>query len=240
LNLEFVRAADHTKILKPPYQAVKLQEATSRGRLMIVDATLWKDQLLVLRTDPHPSSARYALTIPGVKARGAKGSGDVVDLDYDLSGVETVLREESVASKLPRVIGDLVREAEIPALSDSRVALGWRPHPDGLVTKSFVGGFEDLLTWYAKQKPRDADESEMSMKLRMPNGTAIMYLRSEKIFDAFALRLGSGPDDSELRVLDVKRTHDGRYVAEIDPRGLTPEAQLHVRSKKGAAPVATH
>ena len=81
---EYVRAADRYEVLKPPYQVVKQQEAAPRGRLRITGARLEADpRTLVITTDPHPRSAKYALTIPGVKARAATGAGATVDLDYD-------------------------------------------------------------------------------------------------------------------------------------------------------------
>lgn len=84
---EFVRAADRFEKLKPPYKVVKEQQAAPRGRLNIVSASLeHENRTLVLSTDPHPQAVHYALTLPGVKAPGASGPGEIVDLAYDLSG----------------------------------------------------------------------------------------------------------------------------------------------------------
>ncbi|MEO7298912.1 MAG: ThuA domain-containing protein, partial [Verrucomicrobiota bacterium] len=84
---EFVTAAERYEVVKPSYQSVKIQEQTPRGKLKIFSARLEKDQqTLVLSTAVHPLAVRYALTIPGVKAKGAPGSGATVDLDYDVSG----------------------------------------------------------------------------------------------------------------------------------------------------------
>lgn len=86
---EYVSAADRLEVLKPPYKAVNQQEATARGKLRVVAARLSPDnRTLVLTTDPHPQSVRYALTLPGVTAANSKRTPSTVDLAYDLSGVE--------------------------------------------------------------------------------------------------------------------------------------------------------
>ena len=83
---DYVRAADRLEVLKPPYKVVTQQEAAPRGKLKIVGAKLVDKQTLSLATDPHPLTTSYALTIPNVKAPRSSGSGDTVDVDYDLSG----------------------------------------------------------------------------------------------------------------------------------------------------------
>ncbi len=82
---EYVRAGDRFEVLKPPYQVVKLQDATPRGALKIVGARLINPNTLGLTTDPHPQPVTYALTISSVKAPREKGAGASVDMDYDLS-----------------------------------------------------------------------------------------------------------------------------------------------------------
>src|SRR5207247_3166071 len=108
---EFVRGADRYEVLKPPYQVVKQQEATPRGRLEIVAARLDDgEKTLVLTTEPHPQTATYALTVPGVKMKGATGAGETVDVDYDLSGVLALLAAHKPFMTLPP-IRDLARKA---------------------------------------------------------------------------------------------------------------------------------
>ena len=46
---------------------------------------------LILFTDPHPREATYSVTLPGIRAPGATGSGASVDLSYALAGVEAVV-----------------------------------------------------------------------------------------------------------------------------------------------------
>jgi len=86
---EFVRAADSFEKLKPPYKVVSAQEAAPRGKLKIVGARMVDPQTLQLSTDPHPQPVAYALTLPGIKARGASGPGATVYLDYDLGSTFT-------------------------------------------------------------------------------------------------------------------------------------------------------
>ncbi len=95
---EFVSAADRYEVLKPPYKSVKQQEQTPRGKLKVFSAKLEPDQkTLVLSTAPHPLAVKYALTISGVKAKGAEGDGATIDLDYDLSGAGGVPRPDWLA-----------------------------------------------------------------------------------------------------------------------------------------------
>lgn len=83
---EYVSAGDRFEILKPPYAVVQQQDAVPRGHLGIRAARLEDGQrTLVLETDPHPLAVRYALTLARVKAMGAAGSGQTIDLDYDLT-----------------------------------------------------------------------------------------------------------------------------------------------------------
>ncbi|NOS68874.1 MAG: c-type cytochrome [Verrucomicrobia bacterium] len=101
---EFVRAADRLEVLKPPYDAVKRQEASPRGFLKIRSARLEdRSRRLVLEADPIVLAVPHALTLVGVKRPGQSGEGDTVDLDVDMRSVEARLPKpagvaESVAS----------------------------------------------------------------------------------------------------------------------------------------------
>jgi putative heme-binding domain-containing protein len=95
---EYVRAADRLEQLKPPYQVVKQQDISPRGRLNIVSVTLADSQTLVLKTDPHPQPVTYAITLPGIKSPKSKGPRVTVDLDYDL-GTEITKNEIIELSK---------------------------------------------------------------------------------------------------------------------------------------------
>ena len=101
---EFVSAADRFEVLKPPYKAVTLQQQTPRGKLKILSAKLVNDeQTLILSTAPHPLAANYALTLPGVKARGKLGAGETLDVDYDLRGVQSIVPKASAPTEVALV-----------------------------------------------------------------------------------------------------------------------------------------
>ncbi|PYK57630.1 MAG: hypothetical protein DME21_16870, partial [Verrucomicrobia bacterium] len=134
---EYVRAADRYEVLKPPYQAVKQQEAAPRGRLTILSAKLDDDnQTLVLTTDRRPQALTYALTIPGVKTKGSKSGGETIDLDYDQSGVAMGLTKNKLFmdSKLVR---DFAREAGMDTWE--YIWIGWLPYAGVEFAKPFFG-----------------------------------------------------------------------------------------------------
>lgn len=86
---EHVSAADRLETLKPPYEVVKQQEATPRGRLNLIGATLDSAGRTVrYAMDPHGQSVRHAVSVAGVKSPGLEGAGARVDLGYELTGVE--------------------------------------------------------------------------------------------------------------------------------------------------------
>jgi putative heme-binding domain-containing protein len=128
---EHVRAGDRYEVLKPPYQVVKLQEATPRGRLKITAAKLeHNQQTLVLTTDPHPQQAKFALSIPGVKAWAAKSADATVDVEYDLHGVEaqwTKNRRDGTRREwsgwLPHFDWDISRRMVAPSLTHEMLRL---------------------------------------------------------------------------------------------------------------------
>jgi putative heme-binding domain-containing protein len=85
---KYVRAADRIELLKPPYAAVKQQEATPRASVRVLSQKLDDDgRTLVLAIDPLPWRAMYSVAVPGVKAVGEDGAGTTVDVDFSLCGV---------------------------------------------------------------------------------------------------------------------------------------------------------
>lgn len=83
---EYVRAADRLEQIRPSYAVVAQQQATPRGHLAITSAR-WdaSSSNLVLTTAPHSLAVHYAFTIPGIKSPGEAGTGETIDVDYDLS-----------------------------------------------------------------------------------------------------------------------------------------------------------
>lgn len=96
----YVSAADRLEVLKPPYKAVKLQDAAPRGSLRVKSAAVSGNEL-VLRTDEHSQPLNYALYIPGVE----------IDLEYDLGslGISKVPRTEFAREPFQVTGGDYER-----------------------------------------------------------------------------------------------------------------------------------
>jgi len=119
---EYVRAADRHETMRPGYEVVKLQLATPRKDLKIESAKLIDDnRTLVLSTEPMPWRSWYAVAVPGVKAPGAPGLGDTVDLDFQTSGVRATWKRDSTASPTPEWTG-------------------WLPHVDPEIAAAFAKG----------------------------------------------------------------------------------------------------
>ncbi len=86
---DFVRAADRFENLKPPYEVVKQQGQTARGKLPIVAARISDDRrMLILTTNPHPYSTHYAFSLPMALVDPHASKGATIELDYTLNGVE--------------------------------------------------------------------------------------------------------------------------------------------------------
>lgn len=123
---EFVRAADRYEVLKPPYVVVRNQEATPRRLLGIARARLENgDQTLVLESELQTREMSHAITIPGVKAPGENGGGEVVDLDYHLSARDVSMLRDWIVPHLPGPASnalksfdfDLLKQPETNALA---------------------------------------------------------------------------------------------------------------------------
>lgn len=142
----YVAAADRMEKLKPPYAAVKNQEITPRGKLHVIAAHLEDNgRTLTLLTDPHPQAVRYAITIPNVISRG---TSSVVDMVYDLGGVEA--KWFSVEKK------------STPAWS------GWLPHLDIEISRSFTQGSASHESLFAILKQKGV--LELVTDLYLPKG----------------------------------------------------------------------
>ncbi|MEX2138982.1 MAG: ThuA domain-containing protein [Pirellulales bacterium] len=141
---QHVRAADRFENLKPPYEVVKQQEQTPRGKLPIVAARLSKDRrTLILTIHPHPQPVHYALSLPLVMVDPAADATATMELDYTLHGVEA---EWSPSRKDVEGGGNHDR-------SNNRIAWrGWLPHLAADVWPHFTKGSADherLLSLHA-------------------------------------------------------------------------------------------
>ncbi len=164
---EYVSAADRLENLKPPYKTVRQQEAAARGKLKVVSASLSPDhRTLVLTTDPHPQSVRYALTMPGIKADGSTARQATIDLAYDLSGVEASWFE--------------------PGKSAKARWSGWLPHLDWQVSTSFTANSADHSRLLALAKSKGL--LELRARIALPVGRNTLRLETSSPFE---VNLGS-------------------------------------------------
>jgi putative heme-binding domain-containing protein len=93
---KYVSAGDRFEKHRPGYQTVQDQLRTPRFDLPVVGVQVTPDRrTLILVTAPHPETAGYAVTLPGLgrpakvdAARGELPQLPQTDLRYDLSGVE--------------------------------------------------------------------------------------------------------------------------------------------------------
>ncbi len=97
---KYVAAGDRFESLRPGYQVVQDQLRTPRYDLPVLGVQVTSDRrTLILATAPHPETAGYALTLPGLgrpKSSDAKKKETAQipesDLRYDLCGVEASWR----------------------------------------------------------------------------------------------------------------------------------------------------
>lgn len=166
---EFVRAADRYEKLKPSYQVVRHQESFPRGKLRVTAAKLSSDKhTLILTTSPHAQGIPHALTIPGIKADQAAGAGSIIDLEYDLNGVEAAWK----------------------ASGEAEVWSGWLPHIDSIVNKEFTAGSaEHERLFHSISKP---GRLELRSQLKLPAGTNIVYMEANT---PFRLKINSTSTD---------------------------------------------
>ncbi len=185
---QYVRAADRYEVLKPPYAVVKQQEATPRGKLKILAAKLDNDgETLVLSTAPHPQAVTYALTIPGVKAKASKGRGEVVELDYDLSGVTVLSAKHKLLTGF-QPVRDLALKA---GMKTSEFSWNdWLPYPGVEFAKQFSGPSKYFAEAASKLSPGKGFGFRIITRPNFPFSDATLRVKST---DPFRLIAPGGP-----------------------------------------------
>jgi putative heme-binding domain-containing protein len=89
---QYVRAADRMETMKPPYKVVTEQAQTVTRAIEAKGQKLADEgRTLVLSTEKLPWRAWYSVAVPGVKAVGAEGTGQTVDVDLALNGATAEL-----------------------------------------------------------------------------------------------------------------------------------------------------
>jgi putative heme-binding domain-containing protein len=125
---EHVRAADRLENLKPPYEVVKQQEQTPRGKLAVVTARLSGDRrTLVLTTNPHPHPVHYSLSLPMTLVDRAAKDDATIELDYTLYGVEA----------------EWTAQTDLAKRRPPAEWKGWLPHPSVDVWPELARGSAD-------------------------------------------------------------------------------------------------
>ena len=110
-----VRAGDRWETLKPPYEAVKRQEAEPRENQVIADRTLSGDgrTLTLHLAKPGRTDWSYSATLAGI--RNADGTSPTYVVDLDLPGPEPTHMAENAAtspSAKPEAAGQFVGDFE--------------------------------------------------------------------------------------------------------------------------------
>ena len=180
---EHVRAADRFEAHKPPYEAVKRQQAAPRGTLRVTSARLMDGgRTLAFATDPHPWDVTYVMALPAVQAGGRGVSGTTIELDYTLSGVVATWRPD--------------RGVE-PAWE------GWWPHLDTTVARALTAGSAEHERLFALLER--AGRLSFRTLVRLPAGRVTLRVESggpieAKLGDATARssRTPEGRDRAEM------------------------------------------
>ncbi len=222
---EYVSAADRYEKLKPPYQIVKQQAATARGKLKILDASLLnKNQILLLKTSPHPLLARYAITIPAIKAPGDSGPGETVDVEYDLNGANGTSMDNAVKSKVPKPSPKVAEKSRLKLLNNEKFPGAWLPHPDASVVSQVIGNFEN-------QKGRQdlkLDRYQIQFKLAAPPNAVRFRFASRKPFRVLTRSIDAR----------ISLSTNGVFAFEILRKQLPDAEIISVISEEKASPVS--
>jgi putative heme-binding domain-containing protein len=216
---EFVGAGDRFELLKPPYVAVKHQEASPRQFLKVRAARLENHgRLLVLDTEPIVRAVPHALTVPGVKAPGQSGAGATVDLEFDLFGAETFFQTRPPLSQLPTAVLPLAVKVadQLGALETvvPHMGSGYLPHPDLAITERLMQPFGRTPQPWLDSVSRKPGLLRRSARLNLPAEASTFRVSGSKTFSLDALN----------RIQQATQALGGLFVAELNlpttPRGV--------------------
>ncbi|MBU6399953.1 MAG: ThuA domain-containing protein, partial [Verrucomicrobia bacterium] len=228
---EYVRAADRYEMLKPPYQAVKDQDATPRGTLKVVAAKLAEGgKTLVLTTDPHPLAVHYALTVPGVKGRGQPGAGATVDIDYDLSGVRMLWGTKPLGAKLPNPIKRPALNSGVRILTDTVKAERWLPYPDLVVSERLLRPLSLRSEGFGLPEGKAGELGLLIFRMQAPLDAESIRLSSTNVFLVAPNSSRQGP-----AVLNLA---SGRYEFDVAARDIRFDREVYVSSVGHIAPIS--
>jgi putative heme-binding domain-containing protein len=225
---KFVRAGDRFMSLWPPYAIVQAERTTPRFNVPVHSAQLTPDRrTLVLATDPLTAAVHYAITLPGMgrptKEKTPKGTlpqHPQIDLDFDLSGVETTWKSK-----------------------DGKTTWnGWLPHLDLEISRKLTEGSAHHDTLWAATKT----EGELSIKgqlnlIDMLNpavqpGSKLDYeLPAEKVLLGYRSQPGTvvSQPKGEKHVID---SHDGGFIWLSPKRGQPEPVEISIRTIQAGQP----
>ena len=120
---QYVSAADRLESMRPPYKVLEEQATAPVTFVRVLEQKLADEgRTLVLRTEPLPWQATYALAIPGVRAAGAIGTGHTVDVEFTPNGVRFAEGDGRSVGYLPHL--DLAVNEAWLAGSHRKASLG--------------------------------------------------------------------------------------------------------------------
>jgi putative heme-binding domain-containing protein len=133
----YVRAGDRFESFAPGYAAVERQSRAARKRLPVLAANLTADRRsIILATGPHTQAVHYAAILQAPQSSstrpepsGALPQWPVIELTYDLSGVEATWR---------------------PTTGDGGWSTWW-PHLDAAAAAGLLAGSAESDVWAAAQ-----------------------------------------------------------------------------------------
>lgn len=118
---EYLTAGWQRETLKPPYAVVEHQDASPVGTLAVRSVTLNPDwSTVILQTEPHLFDIPHAVTLGGIRAEFASGSGESVELEYSFAGLMV----------------DWVRTRRDVSVTNA----WWIPQPDFEVSRALLRG----------------------------------------------------------------------------------------------------
>lgn len=158
---QHVRAADRLEALRPGYDSVRRQLESPRQNLRVADAKISADRReLVLRTDPHPAHASYAVRLPTpprttgqgstADASAADPSPTDIDLAYTLHGVEAIWTPRNAAA------------------ADHKPLRLWLPHLDTAAADGLTHASSAHERWFEALKT--PGELVLQASLSLPTG----------------------------------------------------------------------
>jgi putative heme-binding domain-containing protein len=161
---EYVRAGDRFEVLKPPYQVVKVQESTPRGRLRVLSANLLSETTIQLFTEPHRQPGYYTLTLPNILPRNdQRAKPALMDVAYNLNGVEAIWRPRDT--------------------KDKRLWSSWLPHFDSDVIHTFFAGSSDYREFYDLSRTPVRGLLTLRSQINLPRGTNLLRFENNGPFE---------------------------------------------------------